>query len=289
MLEEEKLVTVSDVLVQALLEHPSPSVRLRAHLDLVHVPGDDPTIRALQAEVIQFSPVKDILDAQYPAGYWMHPGLGVSPRYRATLWQVLFLAQLGASPRPSIARAVDLILTDNRDPLTGALRLRKGPEGCSLALTAALLWAVARLGLADEAAWEATWCWVAERSQRQPVEVRALVWVVRAAAAWKRECLLRCIEPPDWGLVRQVLPQALTFPLTHEPDVLAGLQMCVEAGHLEWLPKWALSFLTEKRRAGGWPLEGTPSRMWAGCGTLGEVNPWVSVRALSVWLSLALH
>ena len=277
-------------LVQALLEHPSPSVRVCACLDLAREhragPPDNRLVQALQAEVVQRSPVKEILDAQYPAGYWMHAGLGVSPRYRATLWQVLFLAQLGAGPSPPIVRAVDRILRDNRDPSTGALRLRKGPEGHDLSLTAALLWAVARLGLADESAWDVTWHWVRKHTQGGCLDVCALVWVIRAAVAWQREPLLRSLTPPNWDLMRRHLCHSLTFPLTRRPDLLAGLQMCVEVGHPEWLPEWALSFLAGKRRAEGWPLEQTPAPMWASCGTPGKVNPWVSVRVLSVWLPL---
>jgi hypothetical protein len=52
-------------------------------------------------------PVPAILDAQYPDGYWVNPEALYSPKYRATVWQVLFLAQLGADGGPEGFQALD--------------------------------------------------------------------------------------------------------------------------------------------------------------------------------------
>jgi hypothetical protein len=41
-------------------------------------------------------PVPKILSAQKPEGYWVKPGPGYGPKYQGTVWQVVFLAQLGA-------------------------------------------------------------------------------------------------------------------------------------------------------------------------------------------------
>ncbi|MEQ4489025.1 MAG: hypothetical protein AAC990_01475 [Dehalococcoides mccartyi] len=41
-------------------------------------------------------PVPSILAAQSAQGYWLRPGAGYSPKYRSTVWQIIFLAQLGA-------------------------------------------------------------------------------------------------------------------------------------------------------------------------------------------------
>jgi hypothetical protein len=42
-------------------------------------------------------PVRAILDAMYPEGYWVAPGPGYAPKYRGTNWQVVFLARLPAN------------------------------------------------------------------------------------------------------------------------------------------------------------------------------------------------
>ncbi len=82
----------------------NPGVRYFALRDLLDCPADDPQVVAAQAEVMRTGPVPAILDAQYPAGYWIKPGPGYSPKYRATLWSVIFLAQLGADGRDERVR-----------------------------------------------------------------------------------------------------------------------------------------------------------------------------------------
>jgi len=74
-------------------------------------------------------PIPAILDAQYPAGYWVKPGPGYSPKYRATLWQVLFLAQLGADGRDErVRRAVEYVFAHAQAP-NGAFSTNGRPSG----------------------------------------------------------------------------------------------------------------------------------------------------------------
>jgi hypothetical protein len=89
-------------------DEANPGVRYFALRDLLDRPPDDPEVIAAQAEVMRTGPVPAILDAQYPDGYWVKPGPGYSPKYRATLWQVTFLAQLGANGQDErVRRAVE--------------------------------------------------------------------------------------------------------------------------------------------------------------------------------------
>ena len=86
----------------------NPGVRYFALRRLRDLSPDDPQVVTAQAEVMRTGPVPAILDAQYPEGYWVKPGPGYSPKYRSTLWQVLFLAQLGADGRDErVRRAVE--------------------------------------------------------------------------------------------------------------------------------------------------------------------------------------
>jgi hypothetical protein len=74
----------------------NPGVRFVTLRDVLDRGEEDEELRRAQAEVMLSGPVPAILDAQYPDGYWMKPGAGYTPKYRSTVWQVLFLAQLGA-------------------------------------------------------------------------------------------------------------------------------------------------------------------------------------------------
>jgi hypothetical protein len=275
---EEKVVTA---LTQAL----SPGVRYLALIQLQGRPPDDPAARTARAAIPAHPPVKDILAAQYPAGYWMHPGLGISPRYRATAWQLLFLAQLGVGRLPPVERAVDVLLTQNRDA-QGAFRLQR-EDGASAALTAALLWALQRLDFTGDERLAPSWAWLAARSDEAFADAAAAVWALRAASVAGRHRLrerlvplLRPFPERHWS----VLPDALTFPRALQPDRLALLEAGVEVGLP--LPEEARNWLLDKRgRRGFWPLERVPGRLWWDPGERGADNPWVTLRALRIFSS----
>jgi len=110
----------------------NPGVRYFALRDLLNYPPDAPDCIAAQAEVMRTGPIPTILDAQYPAGYWIKPGPGYSPKYRATVWQVIFLAQLGGESQANrdkrIRRAVDYVL-DQHQTGEGLISYNGKPTG----------------------------------------------------------------------------------------------------------------------------------------------------------------
>jgi hypothetical protein len=107
-----------------LLESDNPSVRYFALTDLLDRPADDPDVVSAKAAINTSRPVKNILDAMYPAGYWVKPGAGYSPKYRSTVWSVIFLDQLGADGNdPRIRAACEYVLSHTQVP--------NGGFGCS--------------------------------------------------------------------------------------------------------------------------------------------------------------
>jgi hypothetical protein len=268
--------------ITALTQALHPGVRYLALTRLQRRPPDAPAAHTARAAIPAHSPVKEILAAQYPAGYWMHPGPGISPRYRATVWQVLFLAQLGTGRLPPVERAVDVLLAQNRDT-QGAFRLQR-EGGASAALTAALLWALERLDFSGDERLARSWAWLAARPDATFADPVAVVWTLRAAAVAGRhrlrERLVTLLRPfPDRH--GAALSDALTFPLALQPDRLALLEAGVAAGLP--LPEKARAWLEGKRgRRGFWPLERVPGRLWWDPGEIGGDNPWVTLRALYV-------
>ncbi|MGC9521562.1 MAG: hypothetical protein ACP5HG_06730 [Anaerolineae bacterium] len=269
---------------EALIVHANPSVRAMAMLELAGLSPDDAAVKDARAAAAAAWPVQKILEAQYPAGYWMHPGLGISPHYRATVWQVLFLAQLGAPPSRPVQRAVEAVHRSNCDT-TGALRLRRGVTGRSAALTGAVLWAVARLGLADEARWRSTWRWVEGSIGVDDVRPDAVTWLARAAAAWPRPDLVAELTThlrTDWD---EMARMPLTFPLAYQPDGLAHLQAWAEVGQAHRIPGACLEALAARRLpSGDWPQERLLRPLWFDPGAIGDPNPWITVRVLSLFL-----
>ncbi len=279
-------VAMFESLAQRLTAHPNPSVRYLALIDFHHHDRQDPDVRAARTAIPDVAPVRAILEAQYPAGYWMHADLGVSPRYRATVWQVLFLAQFGVGPIEPVARAVSYLWDANCDAV-GAFHLRKGNEGRSPALTAAMLWAFARLGLTAGPRLARSWSWLDERWEVGGLPASARVWILRASAVWGRG---------DWAA--RLAPEftfepcgPLMFPLIHRPDALARAEAWCEAHslidsdtvHSEGdCVRDALKAKFQRAPVAGWPLERLPGKMWLDPGPVGVPNPWVTLRVLRV-------
>ena len=88
-----------------LLERDNPAVRRFALTDLLDRSPTDPEVVEAAQAVNASRPIKKILAAQQPEGYWVTPGPGYSPKYRATVWQVIFLDQLGAHASDAHVRA----------------------------------------------------------------------------------------------------------------------------------------------------------------------------------------
>jgi hypothetical protein len=83
--------------VDWLLEPDVPAVRHLALRQLLDRPDDDPDVVESSAAAMASSPIAAILAAQQPAGYWEKPGPGYATKYRGTVWQLIFLDQLGAA------------------------------------------------------------------------------------------------------------------------------------------------------------------------------------------------
>lgn len=89
-----------------------PGVRYFALRDLLGHGMQDKEVREAQAAVMASGPVPAILAAQEQEGYWVKPGPGYAPKYHGTVWQVIFLAQLGADGTvPRVRAACEYILS----------------------------------------------------------------------------------------------------------------------------------------------------------------------------------
>lgn len=112
-----------------LLETTNPAVRYFTLSQLLDRPAQAPEVMAARAAINTSHPVKAMLDAQHPEGYWFKPGPGYSPKYRSTVWQLIFLDQLGADGSDARIRAgVEYVLTHTQTV--------NGGFGCSGALAA---------------------------------------------------------------------------------------------------------------------------------------------------------
>jgi hypothetical protein len=132
------------------LDEANPGVRYFALRDLFDRPADDPEVACARDAVMRTGPVPAILDAQYPDGYWVKPSSIYSPKYRATIWQVAFLAQLGARGQDDrVRRAVEVIFECGQAE-SGAFAMRGTPSTTIHCLWGNLVRALLDLGCWDD-------------------------------------------------------------------------------------------------------------------------------------------
>ena len=94
-----------------LLDEATPAVRHLALRTLLDRDVDDPEVVAAREAAMRTDPIRAILAAQDAAGWWVGPGSGYLPKYTSTVWQVVFLDQLGADASdPRIRTACEYVL-----------------------------------------------------------------------------------------------------------------------------------------------------------------------------------
>jgi hypothetical protein len=133
-----------------LLEPQDPGVRYLALRDLLDLPADDPELLAGQRAAHTQGPIATLLDNMHPHGYWAKPGAGYNPKYRATGWSLITLAQLGAAASMDmrIARSCEYILTTALTP-QGQFSMNGSPSATIDCLQGNLCAALLALGYDD--------------------------------------------------------------------------------------------------------------------------------------------
>jgi hypothetical protein len=144
-------------------DEKNPSVRYFALRDLLELPESDAEVRSARSAIMRSGPVPAILEAQHPSGAWAKEGSGYSPKYRATVWSLLILAELGTDPdEPHIRRGCQYLLSHSLAD-TGAFSVYQSstPSGALLCLNGNLLFALQRLGFGDDPRVQTAMVWLA--------------------------------------------------------------------------------------------------------------------------------
>jgi hypothetical protein len=79
-----------------LLEPDDIGVKYLAMRDLLKTSGKE--LLTVKKAAHTEGPIATVLAKMKDSGYWMQPGPGYNPKYTGTVWSVILLAQLGASP-----------------------------------------------------------------------------------------------------------------------------------------------------------------------------------------------
>ena len=130
----------------------NPSVRFFALRDLMDLPASDVQVRAARLAIMNSGPVPIILDKQELIGFWVKDGSGYSPKYRATVWSLLILAELGADPDEARIRKGCEYHLDHSLAKNGAFSVYRKPvpSGAFHCLNGNMIFALQRLGYGED-------------------------------------------------------------------------------------------------------------------------------------------
>jgi len=202
----------------------NPGVRYFALRHLLDRPESDPLVKSAQAKVMTSGPVPVILEKQAPEGYWVKPGGGYSPKYRATTWSLLILAELGADPNdPRVQQGCHYVLEHSlADNGAFAYNQKPVPSGAVHCLNGNMLFALVRLGFADDARLQPSIEWLA----RAILGEAPIQFYLSGTSGPGFACGVNLGQPCGWGANKAVralleLPVAARTPL---------VQRALEAG-----------------------------------------------------------
>ena len=299
-----------------LLEGDNPSARYLALTCLQGRPEGDPEVAAARGAIPAQRQARAILDAQWPEGYWMHPDVGYSPKYKASVWQVIFLAQMGSPRIPATDRACGYLLDNARLP-NGLFTANKTAKGAIPCLSGNLLRAMRQLGCDDprldessEALAQAVvrdefrcWCNAKPRAAQMRGGLPCAWGAVKVLGAFTEVpadrhsaaiqgavesgiALLLGGDLASGGYAAPGGPSPLWlklgFPLAYAADILEALEVLLwlGVGRRSRLQAAVDRVVSKRDGAGRWALECTPHNTWSSFGPLGRPNKWVTLRAL---------
>ncbi len=212
----------------------NPGVRYFALTDLLQRAHDAPDVQEAQAAVMASGPVPAILDAQYPEGYWVKPGPGYGPKYRGTVWSVMFLAQLGADGSDARVRAgCEYVLAHSRARGYGGFSASGRPDGMVHCLQGNLVAALIDLGCLGDPRLDEAIDWLARSITGDGIAPSS---AKDAPTRYYRSgnsgpgflCSANNHLPCAWGAVKAMLGLAKIPEARRTPAVKAAIQTGVE-------------------------------------------------------------
>jgi hypothetical protein len=200
----------------------NPGVRYFALTELLGRPQDDPDLTAARQDVMNHGPVPVILSNQDAKGFWVEPGPGYAPKYRGTVWQIIFLAQLGADGNhPQIKKGCDYLL-EHAISRHGAFSMNGAPSGQIHCLEGNLAAAMIDLNRLGDERLNGALDWLARSVTGEGIapaeEKKADVRYLRSGnSAPGFACSANNHQPCAWGAVKAMLalskvPEAARTP-----------------------------------------------------------------------------
>lgn len=216
-----------------LLEEDTPAVRHLALRQLLDQPEDAPAVQQAWAAAMQTDPIASILAAQQPGGFWVKPGPGYTPKYRGTVWQLIFLDQLGADGSDPRVRAACSYVLSHTQARTGGFASWEGgsrpdaPPPPSLAihcLNGNLLHALIGFGWLEDERVQRAIDWQARSITGEGFTSYYLSGTIGPGFSCSSNEQFSCA----WGAIKGLLALARIPPLRREPHVERAIKQGVD-------------------------------------------------------------
>lgn len=191
-----------DTTMDWLLEKENPSVRYFTLRHLLGSPDDAREVQTTRRAIMCSEPVKAILAAQHAEGYWAKPGPGYSPKYQATGWQILFLAELGADGRNRQVRRGGEYLIHHAQATNGGFSAlaHAPPSGAIHCLDGNLIWALTALGYGQDERVHRAVEWLAGAITGDDFDG----WYASSVPGPGFRCAANLGQPCAWGAVKSL-------------------------------------------------------------------------------------
>ncbi len=265
-----------DNVIDWLLDDNQPAIRLLTLTELLDRPTKDPDVIEAQKILVKRGWAADILRRQLPDGSWISGENLYRPKYLATNWMLLVLADLGLTKRePRVRRACELWIKRfaKSDGSFGTDQANKG-ELCLVGNSAR---ALVRFGYADHPKVRSAFDWLV-REQKENGGWHCWgkngvldAWEGLSAFAvyprlkWTRRMKNSVERGAEFYLERKLHRQGARYgpwfrfhyPVHYYYDLLVGLDMLTALGYSgDKRLNEAITLLREKRKAdGGWNLD----------------------------------
>lgn len=291
---------VNNDLINWLLEKNNPAARYATLTSLLGRSSDGLEVRHTQQALMKTDPVRTILQCQEPDGYWgpagrFYGGPRDGGKYQGTVWQVIFLAQLGADAQDErIQRACEFVFRWSQNRETGGFSTTGSAESGGSArslpcLTGNMVWALNVLGCAEDPRWRLALEWLLRHQQfdggwvhcnlRRQLHscfqgsIKPLMALVSIPPACRTQAVSQSIDHAiEFFLQHRLFRRdhhgfdiakrqflRFGFPLGWQTDVLDMLDVLTAAGVTddEQLADAVAIVLSKRDNTGRWKLENT--------------------------------
>ena len=192
------------------LDESSPSVRYLTLKNILRKPQEDPEVVQARADAMKSGPIPTILDAMDPGGYWVQPGPGYYPKYQGTVWQIMFLAQMGADGSHDKIKAACSYILENCPSQVGGFSMNGNNSGMIHCLEGNLVAALIALGMFGDGRLDRAVDWLARsvtgRGIADSREKGAIIRYLRSGNSGPGFlCSANDQLPCAWGAVKAML------------------------------------------------------------------------------------